>query len=52
MLTTEEQRLAAEAALRLLQREREVAESAQKGAEARVRELEAKLAAARPNRKR
>ena len=66
VLTTDEQRLAAEAALRLAQREREgadqeresaesarrSAESAQKSAEARVRELEAKLAAARPKRKR
>lgn len=45
VLTTDEQRLAAEAALRLAQRERE-------SAEARVQELEAKLAAARPPRER
>jgi hypothetical protein len=59
VLTTDEQRLAAEAALRLARQEREGAdharanaESAQKSAEARVRQLEAKLAAAKSKRKR
>jgi hypothetical protein len=52
VLTTEEQRLAADRARQRAEAAQKSAEAAQKSAEARVRALEAKLGAGRPKRRR